>query len=313
MLCGLAALGAAAGLAWFGPAMVLAKAWHYAASRPALIFSADTGLYVAGMGVVMAVELAVLGWRASSLRRLLHPSASTWADLFLWGAKVAGCAGLLASIFSLGLVDLALRALHAVPFGVPLGFHHPLLQTLFVLLAMDFARYVMHIAQHKLPWWWEGHKFHHAAREFNVITTARGHPTDLALQLVFLAVPAALLGGSMDQFLFLTLLLDVHAGLTHSMLDWDFGWLGRWVLVSPIMHRIHHSDLPEHFDRNYASIFVFWDRIFGTFYTGGVVNTRLDVRDNPYNRAPLWQDLLECPRRMLRAALGLKNGAARQD
>lgn len=291
--------------------MLLEKAWHYLATRQDVILSRDTGLYVSGMGLVLLLELWLLGWEASSLRRFLHPSRSTWMDLFLWGAKVLGCAGLLASVFSLGLVDLALRGLRGVTGATTVGFSNPVAQFVWLLVAMDFVKYVMHFLQHKIPLWWEGHKFHHAATEFNVITTARGHPTDFALQLVFLAVPAALLGGSADEFVFLTLLLDMHAGLTHSMLGWNFGWVGRWVLVSPIVHRVHHSDLPEHFDRNFGAVFVIWDRIFGTYYDGPVINTRLDVRDNPYNRAALWRDLLECPRRMLMAIR--RAGAARQD
>jgi sterol desaturase/sphingolipid hydroxylase (fatty acid hydroxylase superfamily) len=301
-------LGATAAV-WLWPG-VSDKAVRFVLSRRTVILSPDTGLYVGGIGIVLALEVMLLGWRASSLWRLLHPTRSGWTDLFLWGAKVLGLSGLLATLFSLGLVDLGLKALRGVTGGTTIGFANPVLQTLWLLVALDFIKYWMHVLQHKLPFWWEGHKFHHAASELNVITTARGHPTDHALQIVFLAVPAAVLGGTADQFLFLTLLLNVHAGLTHSMLAWHFGWIGRWVLVSPIGHRVHHSDLPTHVDHNFGAVFILWDRLFGTWYGGTVLNSAVNVSANPYNRSPLWRDLLDCPRRMLAT---LRGGAARQD
>jgi len=117
---------------------------------------------------------------------------------------------------------------------------------------------------------------------------------------VFLAVPTALLGGTGDQFLFLSLLLSMHSGLTHSMINWDFGWVGRWVLMSPVTHRIHHSDMPEHFEKNMGSVFIIWDRLFGTYYDGQTVNPTVNVSDNFYNHKGLLYDLLACPWAVLR-------------
>ena len=81
------------------------------------------------------------------------------------------------------------------------------------------------------------------------------------------------------------------------------GWIGRWVLVSPVAHRIHHSDLPEHHDRNLGHVFIIWDRIFGTWYDGRVVNTTVGIVDNPYNREGMAADLLTCARRTYGAVL----------
>lgn len=313
-----AALAALALLPPWGEA-IRAKAWHFLATRPDVVLSAHTQTYVAAIAGVLALEVVLLGWGASSLRRLLHPTQSTWGDLLLWGAKVLGVSGALATVFSLGLADLGLRLLGPLAPPGALAAGNPLLHTLWLLVALDFVRYVMHVCQHKAAFWWQAHKYHHSATEFNVITTARGHPTDHAIQLVFLAIPTALLGGTVEQVLLLSILLDMHAGLTHSMLPWSFGWAGRWILVSPVAHRIHHSDLPEHFDRNYGSVFIIWDRIFGTWYAGPLVNDHVDVAGNQYNRRGLVWDFLEVPRRVLAAlrparfARRAEDGAARQD
>jgi sterol desaturase/sphingolipid hydroxylase (fatty acid hydroxylase superfamily) len=196
-------------------------------------------------------------------------------------------------IFSASLASSLPKLLVAAAPHDALAFANPVLQFVWLSVAVDFVSYCMHFCQHKLRFWWEAHKFHHCATELNVITTARAHPLDHAFQLLFLAVPTALLGGSMIQFLLLNIVMAMHAGLTHSMVAWNFGWVGRWLLVSPIAHRIHHSEMPEHRDKNLGSVFIFWDRIFGSYYGGPVINDHVGVDDNVYNRG-LVTDFVEC-------------------
>jgi sterol desaturase/sphingolipid hydroxylase (fatty acid hydroxylase superfamily) len=69
------------------------------------------------------------------------------------------------------------------------------------------------------------------------------------------------------------------------MLPWTFGWVGRWLLISPVAHRIHHSPEVEHFDRNFGGITPLWDRLFGTWYAGDRVNEQVGCVDNHYNQA----------------------------
>ena len=277
------------------------KGMRYLLTRQNIIFTQNTGIYLIGIALVLLIEIPLLGWPQSSVYRLCHPSKSTIVDIvcFVIGILKIGGIGIL--IFSLGLADLALKLIDpVVPRGI-LSVSNPLLQMIWLLVAIDFCKYWIHVIQHKWKVWWELHKFHHAAEEFNVITTSRDHPTDEAALAVALAVPFALLGGKADQFLLLSVLFAMHAGLTHSMLPWKFGWIGRWILVSPIGHRIHHSAIPEQFDKNYGMVFIFWDRIFGTYYNGALVNPTVTVSDNVYNKRSIFWDIIECPRRMLRA------------
>jgi len=53
--------------------------------------------------------------------------------------------------------------------------------------------------------------------------------------------------------------------VNHSDFDWTYGWIGRWLLMSPGMHKVHHSNNPEHFNKNLGNLFVIWDRLFGTY------------------------------------------------
>ncbi|MBN8893164.1 MAG: hypothetical protein BGP12_20195 [Rhodospirillales bacterium 70-18] len=302
MLLAVALVGAvvAALMAAYGPSAFAVKLMKFTASRWDAVISPYAGVYLGGIGIVLVVEVFVLGYRQSSIYRLLHPTQSTWMDVFCFAIDFLKVAGVFMTIFSLGLADVALKAIGRVtPQGV-LVLENPILQTVVIFVVIDFLKYWMHYFQHIWGFWWEAHKFHHAATEFNVITTTRGHPLDSAMRIVFLAVPTALLGGTGDQFLFLSLLLSMHSGLTHSMINWDFGWVGRWVLMSPVTHRIHHSDMPEHFEKNMGSVFIIWDRLFGTYYDGQTVNPTVNVSDNFYNHKGLLYDLLACPWAVLR-------------
>ena len=286
--------------------LVWDKGSHYLLSRQAAILTPNTGLYLLGIGIVLLIEVPLLGWRQSSLYRLCHPSKSTVVDIVCFLINVLKLSGIGILIFSLGLADLALKLIDPVVPKGALSFSNPLLEMIWLLVAVDFCKYWVHFAQHKWKVWWELHKFHHAAEEFNVITTSRDHPTDDATLAVALAIPVALLGGKADQFLLLSVILAIHAGLTHSMLPWNFGWIGRWILVSPIGHRIHHSAIPEQFDKNYGMVFIIWDRIFGTYYDGNLVNQTVTVSDNIYNKRSIVWDYIECPKRMVMAIFARK-------
>ncbi|TMH89489.1 MAG: sterol desaturase family protein [Betaproteobacteria bacterium] len=105
----------------------------------------------------------------------------------------------------------------------------------------------------------------------------------------------------MGESLFVLVLFGAHAGLTHSMLPWRWGWFGKYVLYSPIGHRIHHSALPEHKDKNLGFLFPVWDWMFGTYYKGDVINEEVGVEDNYQNTRGLLFDLAESTRRAWRS------------
>jgi sterol desaturase/sphingolipid hydroxylase (fatty acid hydroxylase superfamily) len=259
--------------------------------------------HLCGILAVLALEVLVLGWPRSTLYRLLHPTQSTVTDVFYFLGKVAGYLSVVVFVCAAGLTSLVTKVANA-----HFGFHllglvnNPVLRVTLLLVASDFVSYWTHRGRHAWSWWWELHKLHHAAREFNAITHARGHPLDLAAIAITNAIPIAILGGTVDDCFLLLVALGVHAGLTHSMLDWSWGWFGKYVLFSPIGHRIHHSPLAVHIDKNFGAIFPIWDWMFGTLYTGDVVNETVGVDDDDYNRGVM-RDIVEGTQRAARAAL----------
>ena len=264
--------------------------------------SAESLTLVAGMVLVFGAEIIVLGYAKSSLYRLLHPTKSTRADIVWFLVRILGLQTIVIAIASLGLTTFSNRL--AVEY---LGFHvlekikNPVLQGVVYLIASDFISYWVHRGRHGFGWWWEFHKHHHSATEFNAITQARTHPLDGVAIVLSTVVPVQLLGGTVGESLFVLVLFGAHAGLTHSMLPWSWGWFGRYVLYSPMGHRIHHSALPEHKDKNLGFIFPVWDWMFGTYYKGDVINEEVGVEDNYQNTRGLLFDLTESTRRAWRS------------
>ena len=247
--------------------------------------SVSTAYILGAVAAVMLLDLIVLGYRKSALRSLLHPDQSTRTDIYIFLFDIFGLWRyiVIASFFAIGyLIEKKINPyadgtlIRAIP--------SPIVQTVIYLLVYDFLDYWRHRLGHRLSWWWEVHLFHHAAEKFNIITVGRSHPVDLALTGMFVAFPIALLGAPVETFLVIMILRSLQGKLQHSMVPWDFGFIGRHIFISPIAHRIHHSPDPIHWDKNFGHIFVFWDKLFGTWYEGDIVNERLGLLHNTENK-----------------------------
>jgi sterol desaturase/sphingolipid hydroxylase (fatty acid hydroxylase superfamily) len=120
------------------------------------------------------------------------------------------------------------------------------------------------------------------------------HGLEEAFRYFVSVVPLTLLGAPLHTYVGAQVARRVIDLYQHSMLPWTYGWLGRWLVYSPIGHRLHHSAEEEHWNRNYGDIFVIWDRLFGTWYKGARVNPEVDVSDNPYNRRAMVTEYWHC-------------------
>src|SRR5262245_33803046 len=135
------------------------------------------------------------------------------------------------------------------------------------LLARSFVSYVVHVAMHKVPALWRVHRVHHTDVFLDVSTTVRFHPLEFLIQLA----PTALiiLGLGLPPWtIMLYELLDtatnvfIHANTrVPARLE---AWL-RHFLVTPDMHRVHHSAVWPETDSNYGVVVPWWDRLFGTY------------------------------------------------
>jgi sterol desaturase/sphingolipid hydroxylase (fatty acid hydroxylase superfamily) len=121
-----------------------------------------------------------------------------------------------------------------------------------------------------------------------MLTALRDHPLERVTVHGFNALPTALLGVPPEQYFLVQLLLQSLGFVKHSNFSSDWGWFGRWFIQSPRAHRIHHSIQTDHFDTNFATIFQFWDVIFGTSMHVPV-STRIDIGlpDEEVSRGPI--------------------------
>ncbi|NER00568.1 MAG: sterol desaturase family protein [Cyanothece sp. SIO2G6] len=140
------------------------------------------------------------------------------------------------------------------------------LLALFYFLVTDFFYYWFHRWQHKVAFLWEQHKFHHSEVSLNVTSSRRVHWLEDPLILLFLGLPMGLLFGFNGLALgILTFVEILWLQFIHMNLRLPLGWFSP-VVTGPQYHRIHHSFQPQHWDKNFAAFFPFWDIVFGTYY-----------------------------------------------
>jgi sterol desaturase/sphingolipid hydroxylase (fatty acid hydroxylase superfamily) len=146
------------------------------------------------------------------------------------------------------------------------GIARDLAASLLSLLVFDFFYYWWHRSEHKFPGLWAIHKLHHLDPGINVSTNFRHHWLEDVGRIPMITIPMAILfdlsprAGGAIGFAFSAWTFFIHANLKLGL-----GWLS-WLVDGPQVHRIHHSKLPQHFDRNFAAFFPLWDVIFGTYY-----------------------------------------------
>ncbi|WP_247711458.1 sterol desaturase family protein [Qipengyuania gelatinilytica] len=139
------------------------------------------------------------------------------------------------------------------------------------IVAMDLALFFQHWATHRIPLLWRLHKVHHSDPAFDVTTAARFHPIEIMASMVFkMAVVVALGLPVWGVFLF-ELVFNLATLFTHANFALPKGLETpvRAVLVTPDMHRIHHSAIERETNSNYGTLLSGWDRLFGTYVGKG--------------------------------------------
>jgi sterol desaturase/sphingolipid hydroxylase (fatty acid hydroxylase superfamily) len=135
------------------------------------------------------------------------------------------------------------------------------------VMALDFAIYLQHVLFHAVPALWRLHRMHHADLEFDVTTGARFHPIEILLSFGIKLGVVAALGAPALAVLTFELLLNATSMFNHSNVRTP-AWLDRvlrWFVVTPDMHRVHHSIVVREANSNFGFNLPWWDRVFGTY------------------------------------------------
>ena len=140
-------------------------------------------------------------------------------------------------------------------------------EMLLTILILDLAIWAQHLVTHKVPAFWRFHRVHHADRDLDVTSGLRFHPVEIAASMGLKIGLVYLLGPQALAVLLFEVLLNGTALFNHANLRLPT-WLDRvvrLVLVTPDMHRVHHSVIREEHDSNFGFALSIWDRIFGTY------------------------------------------------
>ncbi|MEO1700879.1 MAG: sterol desaturase family protein [Pseudomonadota bacterium] len=147
-------------------------------------------------------------------------------------------------------------------YGVP-----GLMAGVIAFVVLDLAVWLEHLLSHKWPLLWRIHRMHHADQGFDITTALRFHPLEIVLSMLWKAAIIIALGAPPVAVLIFEIVLNGMAMFNHAnaKIPRPIDRVLRWFVVTPDMHRVHHSAVQRETDSNYGFNFSFWDRLFSTY------------------------------------------------
>ncbi len=135
------------------------------------------------------------------------------------------------------------------------------------IILLDLAIYLQHVLFHAVPAFWRFHRMHHADLEFDVTTGVRFHPIEILLSMVIKLAVVTALGAPAFAVLVFEVLLNATSMFNHGnvLLPHGIDRILRWLVVTPEMHRVHHSIKVSETNSNFGFNLPWWDRLFGTY------------------------------------------------
>ena len=216
--------------------------------------------------------LALLGWETAQPFFALFARS---ADRARHGALNLALGALNILVVALGFAALWLAVTQwaaARGFGLlPWLGLDPLARAALAVLLLDSWTYAWHRLNHRVPFLWRFHRLHHSDRAMDATTASRFHTGEIVLSSVLRVPVLALIGCRIEELALYEVLLFTVVQFHHANIGLP-EWLDRplrAVIVTPSMHKVHHSVVRAECDSNYSSLFSWWDRIFRTRKTVG--------------------------------------------
>lgn len=220
-------------------------------------------IFALGLLNAYALELYFIGYQGSSLQMLVRFDPQIKYDLFYFVVPFTALYPILTDFMTANVDKVSWPWIEWVKDTLPISSvpFFPL-QIVLAELAGTFLQYWQHRALHAWPLLWETHKFHHSCEKMTTLSYTRETPFTIVFNAAMIALPAAVIGtflvpkkpSTIDYIaleiwtLYLAFVV-MNQFLIHSNLRISYGWFGRWCMVSPANHRVHHSALPEHFNK----------------------------------------------------------------
>ncbi len=152
------------------------------------------------------------------------------------------------------------------------------------VIAMDFVIWLQHVMVHAVPALWRLHRVHHADLDYDVTTGARFHPIEIILSMLIKFATIVVLGPPVVAVVIFEVLLNATSMFNHGniRLPAALDRVLRWIVVTPDMHRVHHSIEDDEANSNFGFNLSWWDRLFGTYRDqprGGHAGMTIGIRD----------------------------------
>ncbi len=217
------------------------------------------------LGFFFGIFAVMALWElAAPRRRLSQPKGVRWANNI---GLVVFNSFLVRLVFPLAAVGMAVFAREQGwgvlnYFAVP---HWP--AVLAAVIVLDFFIWLQHVMVHAVPTLWRLHRMHHADLDFDVTTGARFHPLEILLSMLIKFAVIAVLGPPVLAVIVFEVLLNATSMFNHSNVRIPAGVdrVLRLFVVTPDMHRVHHSVEDDETNSNFGFNLPWWDRLFGTY------------------------------------------------
>lgn len=246
------------------------------------------------VSLALFIESLNLGYKNSALFRILEKrDKSFYSDLITWILIHFSIYNFIVFIMSFGIFHYFYGLIYKnLDIRVDHYIQNQFLLSILIFVVSDFRNYWFHRIVHIQPFW-EFHAFHHSASSLNVITAERSHFLQNTISLLLDAIMFALFKLPASLFIGLKLAFQLLQYLQHTNINWKMSWLGRWIFVSPHAHLVHHSANIKHRNKNFGSVLIIWDRIFGTYLeTDDKIIVGLE--NNPFNKKGYFYDIWLC-------------------
>ena len=220
--------------------------------------------YLSRLGIFLCILLLMLLWERITprrkpvefkwRRRINNILLVTFGTFLLWIIPVSALwASVVAEDRQWGLFNIF--QLHGV------------LELVLTLLILDLLIYCQHVVFHKIPALWRIHRVHHSDMDFDVTTGIRFHPIELIISMFVKIAGIIFIGASLSAVIVFEIILNGTSMFNHGNVNIPekLDRILRLLIVTPDMHRVHHSVIRKETDSNYGFNLPWWDRIFGTY------------------------------------------------
>ncbi len=217
------------------------------------------------LGAFVTVFLAMALWEAAAPRRL-----RSYSRLMRWPSNLA----IVALNTALTRIVLPTTAVALARMGEKRGWGllnnlpvSPWMAVVASVILLDAAIYLQHVMFHAVPALWRVHRMHHTDLDFDVTTGARFHPIEILLSMLIKFGVVAALGAASLGVLIFEVLLNATSMFNHGnvRIPVRLDRYLRWLMVTPDMHRVHHSILVRETNSNFGFNLPWWDRLLGTY------------------------------------------------